>query len=193
MRWYRVLGPQLVSDVRWLRLSLPERGAWITLANLAAGKEPPGVLASRDEAEALLQRESADDAVAMLTRLLSVGMVEMDDAGALSLSVGIDWGARPPSAEPEAIRERVARHRDRHRNDPSNDPASLRNDRQTDKTEKKRETPHAPANGGPSPVGSVMDRLLEGGLDPDIAARIRKERPEPASPSQPSETPGAER
>lgn len=204
MRWYRVLGPQLVSDVRWLRLSMAERGAWITLANLAAGKEPPGVLASEEEAELLLQREGGDEAAATVARLLAVGMLEIEGAGEIGFGVGIDWTARPPSAEPERVRDRVARHRERQS---GNDSASLRNDRQTDKTERKRETTHAPASRDNGASLEEAVRLLQ---DPSTAEPVRRaaekaverqsperlaeimERVRRASPAPEPETPGAE-
>lgn len=115
MRFIRVLGEPLQSDRRWLRLSIEQRGAWITLALFASSPEEPGSLADRDTAELLLIREGVADPGPLLEALAAREMIEFATDGSIEFPVGIDWTARAPSAEPEATRERKRRSRIRQR------------------------------------------------------------------------------
>jgi len=132
MRFFRVLGAELMSDRRWLRLTMEERGAWVSLA--VAASMTQGSITDRDTAELLLSREGAGDSAGMLDRLAAAGLIECPVDDPVAFPVGVDWTLRPPSAEPERVRVRVARHRKRD----GNDPASLRLVTETTRGEERR-------------------------------------------------------
>jgi hypothetical protein len=114
MRWIRVYGESLQSDRRWIRLSMEERGAWISLAFFASSPEEPGALADRETAELLLRRDGATDPARLLDALLASGLVELvEEESAVAFTEAIDWTQRAPSDEPAATRERKRRERRR--------------------------------------------------------------------------------
>jgi len=137
MRYLRVVGADLQGDRRWLMLGMVERGAWISLAIIAS--TTGGSITDRDTAEFLLRREGTVDPDAILDRLIAAGFVEVDDADRVTFPVGVDWIARPPSAEPERVNERVRRHRSTHKETPPAATETTRNEAVTTKGEERRE------------------------------------------------------
>jgi len=135
MRYLRVVGADLQGDRRWLMLGMVERGAWISLAIIAS--TTGGSITDRDTAELLLRREGTVDPEAILDRLIAAGFVAVD-SDRLTFPVGVDWIARPPSAEPERVNERVRRHRSTHKETTPAVTETTRNEAVTTKGEERR-------------------------------------------------------
>lgn len=150
VRYYRIYGADLQNDVRFMALTMDQRGAWITLAHVASISSDAGILKDRQTAELLLRRDGAAAPAELLDGLLAAGMVTIGEDGAVDFPVGIDWTMRKPSDEPERVRERVQRHRDSKRGGDVTPPVTPGNDRGEERRgDKKRgSTARARANGG---------------------------------------------
>ena len=83
MRWFKVWGSGLQTNPKWLALSLEERGAWITLMTIASALEPAWCFQGAEHAGMLLGREGAENAQALLDRLIEVRLLDVTDDGAL--------------------------------------------------------------------------------------------------------------
>jgi hypothetical protein len=120
VRWYAV-HHELATNAKWLRLSLEERGAWVTLLTIAAGGADRGSLRDRATAEALLRRDTGqtvDAARELVSTLIAAEWIDEDpDSGRLTFHDFDLWQLRvkKPSDWPEEIRRRVAEHRERKR------------------------------------------------------------------------------
>jgi hypothetical protein len=94
-----------------MRLSMEQRGAWISLGTVACALHPRGEFESREHAELLLRREGATDPAPLVEALIACHLLDELEDGRLVFHNWDRW-QRKPSDMPEARTERSRRHRE---------------------------------------------------------------------------------
>lgn len=176
MDWFVIWGSSLSTHWKWIGLSMAERGAWITLLSLAHGFEPRWEFRDRRHVCLLLQRERADDADGLYDALVGARLLDETEDGRVVVHDHKRW--QPvPSDLPEARRERKQRSRDGVTRSHADVTPSHEKSR-ADEREETQETEEPNGNNESRPNGatSLLDALLKGGLNPDLASAWDKSK-----------------
>jgi hypothetical protein len=111
MHWFAVKHA-LATNRKWMRLTMAERGAWISLMAIASASYPRGTLRDRETAVALLERDGAQDAEALVTSLVAKSWIDVCDLLTMHDFEDEQHSIRKPSDMPDAVNERVKRSRE---------------------------------------------------------------------------------
>lgn len=172
MRWFKVWGSGLQTNPKWLALSLEERGAWITLMTIASALEPAWRFQSAEHAGMLLGREGADNAGALLDRLIEMRLFDLMDDDAVVVHDYSQW-QKYPSDAPEATRERQRRSRAARAPFPIEEVrVTARHDSVTTSHDPDEHQATERQTESETEDEDFRSRLLIAGLDPDLARGI---------------------
>jgi hypothetical protein len=111
MKWFRIFGPSLLTNPKWLALTMEERGAWITVMANASAMEPPWTFRDIAHVTALLRREGAAEAESLIGRLIEERLLDVCGDSQIEIHDYDQWQVVYPSDRPEATRERKQRSR----------------------------------------------------------------------------------